>query len=121
MGAALLIAQAQDHSYEKSSCRSMKKSCYFSKVALALDVDSDIILVSDSETGKVKYIKKSVCPFSSTVQYEDVIFNSATGVFVNQQMSQPGCLGINKENCDIECLLICADNVSGGNSQVPKT
>jgi len=122
-GVAVLNIQGQDYSYKKSSCKGMKKSCHFSNVALALDINSNIMIVSDSETGTLKYIRKSICPFSATVQYEDVIFDASTGAFESQEMDDLSeCSGINKWNCSIECLLICSGNSStAGINQIPKT
>jgi hypothetical protein len=121
MGVALLNMQGQDYSYKRSSCKGMKKSCLSAKVALAFDSNSDIMRVSDSETGTEKYIRKSVCPFSATVQYEDVVFNPSTGGFVSQEVDHSKYLGINKKDCSIECLMMVSDNSTSVIKQVPKT
>ncbi len=79
--AGLVSAQAQCPD-ATSARRDCARTCTKSAAARAATQDPDIEMRTDPHTGRVSYVRKTVCATSRTVSYQEVDYCQKTGAFV---------------------------------------
>jgi len=88
--------------YQKTKCEQYmsRKHCRYACANRLVWLDKDVIRISDDKTSDIHYFRKTVCPATGTVSYQEMEFDHHRASFM---VVQPDRSRSDGQSCYLQC------------------